>query len=216
MRNVQGRRNAMIRSLLMLAGAGAMVIIAAAPAMAGTGQCFDTSGRPVGPTYDTDHPNYNFNRWVSDIGGTCRRIGNDFFGSNGRPYPREFVDYMRGGGQGGPQYGGAPPGPPAGGPPAGGPPPGPGYGQQAWAGNSGRVEQLLGYAYQRAGIVRYFIRDTGRDIFIENRTWRLFRVRYEGNRETVAVRLTRRGQYVALFNLGGGQWGRRQFLGRDY
>jgi hypothetical protein len=215
----QGRTYAMKQALATLVGAGAIAIVAASPALAGTGQCYDRSGRPIGPSYDTDRPNYDFNRWVSDIGGICRRIGKDFFGSNGRPYPREFTDYMQGGRRGGPRYGGRPPGPPreggAAGPRPGGPP-GPGYGRHAWSGNPGRVQQLLGYAYQRAGITRFFIRDTHRDIFIGNRVWRLFRVRYPGNRDRVAVRLTRRGQYLALYDLGGGQWGRRQFLGRDY
>jgi hypothetical protein len=44
---------------------------AAWSAIAGPGQCYDAYGRPVGPAYDTDHPNYGFLDSVVRRGGTC-------------------------------------------------------------------------------------------------------------------------------------------------
>ena len=43
----------------------------AGSAIAGPGQCYDAYGRPIGPTYDTDHPNYGFLDSVVRRGGTC-------------------------------------------------------------------------------------------------------------------------------------------------
>jgi hypothetical protein len=46
----------------------------AAPAFAGPGQCYDAFGRPVGPVYDTDYPNYAFINAVIRRGGTCTGV----------------------------------------------------------------------------------------------------------------------------------------------
>jgi hypothetical protein len=43
---------------------------AAAPAW-GLGQCFDRAGRPIGPTFDIEQPDYNFIRSVYARGGSC-------------------------------------------------------------------------------------------------------------------------------------------------
>ena len=43
----------------------------AAPALAGPGQCYDAYGRPIGPVYDTDYPNYSFINSVVRRGGSC-------------------------------------------------------------------------------------------------------------------------------------------------
>ena len=52
----------------------AVVLVAiglAAPASAGIGQCYEPYGVPVGPAYDTDHPNYRFIESVIRRGGSC-------------------------------------------------------------------------------------------------------------------------------------------------
>jgi len=46
----------------------------ATPAMAGPGQCYDAYGRPVGPVYDTDNPNYGFINSVLRRGGSCTGV----------------------------------------------------------------------------------------------------------------------------------------------
>jgi len=58
---------------------------AAGSAMAGPGQCYDAYGRPVGPAYDTDHPNYGFLDSVVRRGGTCTGMNN--------PSPRRRYGY---------------------------------------------------------------------------------------------------------------------------
>jgi len=59
-----------MRKIALAAGlAGAL--FAAAPAFAGPGQCYNAYGRPVGPVYDTDRPNYRFLNSVMRRGGTC-------------------------------------------------------------------------------------------------------------------------------------------------
>jgi hypothetical protein len=55
--------------LVLLAAAAA-----AAPAMAGPGQCYDAYGRPIGPAYDTDNPNYGFIDSVLRRGGSCTGV----------------------------------------------------------------------------------------------------------------------------------------------
>ena len=46
----------------------------AAPALAGPGQCYDAYGRPIGPVYDTDYPNYSFINSVVRRGGSCTGV----------------------------------------------------------------------------------------------------------------------------------------------
>jgi hypothetical protein len=46
----------------------------AAPANAGPGQCYDAYGRPIGPVYDTDNPNYGFIQSVLRRGGSCTGV----------------------------------------------------------------------------------------------------------------------------------------------
>jgi hypothetical protein len=45
-----------------------------APANAGPGQCYDAYGRPIGPVYDTDNPNYGFIQSVIRRGGSCTGV----------------------------------------------------------------------------------------------------------------------------------------------
>ena len=62
-----------MRKFVIAAGlAGAFV--AATPALAGPGQCYDAYGRPVGPVYDTDYPNYAFINSVVRRGGSCTGV----------------------------------------------------------------------------------------------------------------------------------------------
>jgi hypothetical protein len=60
----------MIRKLAILAALAVSAGLAT-PALAGPGQCYDAYGRPVGPVYDTDHPNYGFIASVQRRGGSC-------------------------------------------------------------------------------------------------------------------------------------------------
>nr|WP_281720284.1 hypothetical protein [Nitrosomonas nitrosa] len=57
--------------LLTLAAVAAALLVPAAPALAATGQCYDTYGRPVGAPFDTFRPNRAFIDWVVARGGTC-------------------------------------------------------------------------------------------------------------------------------------------------
>jgi hypothetical protein len=54
----------------VLAGALGLAL----PAWAGPGQCYDAYGRPVGPVYDTDNPNYGFINSVIRRGGSCTGV----------------------------------------------------------------------------------------------------------------------------------------------
>ncbi len=47
---------------------------AAGSAIAGVGQCFDRFGNPVGPSYDTDRPNYGYINSVLARGGSCTGV----------------------------------------------------------------------------------------------------------------------------------------------
>ena len=55
-------------------GALGAALGAAGTANAGPGQCYDAYGRPVGPVYDTDRPNYSFINSVMRRGGNCTGV----------------------------------------------------------------------------------------------------------------------------------------------
>jgi hypothetical protein len=59
----------------------------ATPALAGPGQCYDAYGRPVGPVYDTDYPNYNFINAVIRRGGSCTGVQPYY-----NPYGNRYYD----------------------------------------------------------------------------------------------------------------------------
>ena len=81
-----------MRKIALAAGvAGAL--FAAAPAFAGPGQCYDAYGRPVGPVYDTDHPNDGFLNSVTRRGGTCTGISSRPSRSGYRGYERPYRPY---------------------------------------------------------------------------------------------------------------------------
>jgi hypothetical protein len=74
----------------------------AAPALASPGQCYDAYGRPVGPVYDTDRPNYRFINSVIRRGGSCTGVRSDYdaspnyYYSPKRQYNRHYRrDYYR-------------------------------------------------------------------------------------------------------------------------
>ena len=58
----------------------------AAPAIAGPGQCYDAYGRPIGPVYDTDNPNYGFINSVIRRGGSCTGVQPEDNPNRGRRY----------------------------------------------------------------------------------------------------------------------------------
>jgi hypothetical protein len=62
----------------------------AAPALAGPGQCYDHYGRPVGPVYDTDHPNYGFINSVIRNGGSCTGVQSGYNPYRSRGYRHDY------------------------------------------------------------------------------------------------------------------------------
>ena len=71
----------------------------AAPALAGPGQCYDHYGRPVGPVYDTDNPNYGFINSVIRNGGSCTGVQPGYNPYQRRSYQYDYgprYDYDRG------------------------------------------------------------------------------------------------------------------------
>lgn len=83
-----------MRKIALAAGiAGA--VFAAAPAFAGPGQCYDAYGRPVGPVYDTDNPNYGFINSVMRRGGSCTGVVSPPSRPRYRDYDRGYGPYNR-------------------------------------------------------------------------------------------------------------------------
>jgi hypothetical protein len=177
--------------------ASAVVFVTGA-AQAGTGQCYDRNGRPIGPTYNTDRPNASFNQWVARTGGQCRRVGDTFFGSNNRPYPEAYLNRGRMRPQ---RHGRA------------------GCSRADLARLAPNIdrrhaERLVRRDFRRQGFYRARVRNSGLVIYVRGRLWQYLRVRTsDGARHQVALRQNRRGGYVALMNTGGG-WGRRRYVGR--
>jgi hypothetical protein len=172
------------------------IVVAAGVAQAGTGQCYDQTGRPVGPTYNTDRPNVSFHRWVAGIGGRCRRIKKNYFGSSKRPYPQAYLN--RGGARPRPR--------------------GPIYrGRAQLAGlrpniNPEYAARLVKGDYQSQGYDWVRVRNSGLIIYVRGRLWHYLQVRTsDGSRHKVALRQNRRGLYVALVNSGYG-WNARRVI----
>lgn len=66
----------------------------AAPALAGPGQCYDAYGRPIGPVYDTDRPNYSWINSVIRRGGSCTGVRPEYNPDSGYSYRhRYYRDY---------------------------------------------------------------------------------------------------------------------------
>lgn len=194
-----------LTTVVIIIFAGAVVMVTGA-AQAGTGQCYDRNGRPIGPTYDTDKPNAAFSQWVTGRGGRCRRISDRFFGSNNRPYPQAYLN--RGRGRSGSQGRGRP-------------------GRRGDIGcsradlarlapniNPNRAERLVARHYRREGLGQVRVRSRGLIIYVQGRLWHYLRVRGAGGiRHQVALRQTRQGGYIARVNSGSG-WGARRLIRR--
>ena len=70
-------------------GVAALIALGAAGvAQAGPGRCFDAYGRPIGPVYDTDNPNYGWINSVIARGGSCTgvAVGPRYYGPYYNPY----------------------------------------------------------------------------------------------------------------------------------
>jgi hypothetical protein len=70
----------------------------AAPALAGYGHCYDAYGRPVGPAYDTDRPNYGFIQSVTRRGGSCTGVNTGYrqdYRNRGNRYYYDDPNYNR-------------------------------------------------------------------------------------------------------------------------
>ncbi len=69
-------------------------IVAASPASAGVGQCFDAYGRPVVAPHSTDNPPYNLICQVYSQGGQCTSVHPEWAANNCGYAPRRT--YNRG------------------------------------------------------------------------------------------------------------------------
>ncbi|MCW5771965.1 MAG: hypothetical protein KIT16_10045 [Rhodospirillaceae bacterium] len=93
------RKFARLAAAVGIAGAFGL---AAAPAFAGQGQCYDYYGRPVGGPYNTDHPNYGFINSVLARGGSCTGVvspytpgpGNSYYHRQGPNYRYDRPHYQ--------------------------------------------------------------------------------------------------------------------------
>jgi hypothetical protein len=85
----------MKRIALGAALAAAAIAGAAAPALAGPGQCYTAHGRPIGPVYDTDHPNYAWIAHVQRMGGNCTGVVSDLNAPSRRDYHHYYYYYRR-------------------------------------------------------------------------------------------------------------------------
>lgn len=170
--------------ILTVAAVLAAAAATATPALAGTGQCYDRFNRPVGATYDTDHPNNAFLQWVQRNGGRCDRVGNnpgfvrqypqgspyatqrpDFYD---RPYRPSNIDQF---------------------------------------GEVGHVTRLITRYHRRMGHQNAYVADTGRHIAIDNRGYKVFSVQWwPQGYEYIAVRQRREGGYVARVFRAGQGW----------
>ena len=65
-------------------------IAVASPASAGTGQCFDGYGRPLGGLYSTDSPPYNLICQVYSQGGQCSGVRPEWAANNCGYAPRRI------------------------------------------------------------------------------------------------------------------------------
>ncbi|MDH3233280.1 MAG: hypothetical protein OEQ29_07120 [Alphaproteobacteria bacterium] len=171
------------------------IVVSASLAQAGVGQCYDRQGRAIGPTYNTDHPNASFHKWVARRGGSCRRIGGSYFGSNKRPYPPAYLNPQSA--RAFPRHRNNP------------------CGRAQLAGLRPSIHprdavRLVERSYRRQGYGWVRVRDTGLVIYIRGRLWQYLRVRTsDGTRHKVALREGRGGRFVILENSGHGWDGKR-------
>ena len=178
-------------SISMLAIAA--VVALPSLASAGTGQCYNKQGHPVGPTYDTDHPNYPFLEWVKRHGGECKRVGSspNYTRTYPQGYPHRYPN-------GQPSF----------------------YANPHTPSNIDdfgevlRADSLLKQHYTAQGHSNVSAVALNQYTSMDGRGWRIFRVFWVPSHfEYVAVRRNRAGMYVAKKNYGS-RWSQVVNLGR--
>jgi len=178
--------------LILLAGGCAVAL--AAPAAAAPGHCFTASGQPIGPVFDTERPNTQFNTWVQERGGECRALRADevTLYRGGTEYPSEYraqerpLDVSPGAPR---SIETAPP-------------------TLAWQGDPVVARRLIVTHYQSA-TPNLTVTDTGRVIALsQGGAWRIYETIYpDGSRRQVAVQMRPDRQYLLMESTdGGSRW----------
>jgi hypothetical protein len=177
--------------------AGACTLALAAPAAAAPGHCFTADGRPIGPVFDTERPNTQFNTWVQAQGGECRGLRADEVTLyRGRPgeYPPEYrrteirerpLEAVPGAPR---SVETAPP-------------------ILAWEGDPSLARRLIVTHYQTA-TPNLSVTDTGRVVALSGgNAWRIYETVYaDGTRRHVAVQMRAPRQYVLMESADGRRW----------
>ncbi len=185
----------MTTKLILLAGACTLAL--AAPATAAPGHCFNANGQPIGPVYDTERPDTQFNTWVQAQGGECRALrAEEVTLYRGRPadYPSE---YRRTEIRERPLE--AVPGAPRSvetAPPA-----------VAWEGDPVVARRMIVTHYQ-SSTPNLTVTDTGRVVALSNGgAWRIYETVYaDGSRRQVAVQMHAPRQYLLMESADGSRW----------
>lgn len=181
--------------LMTLAGACALAL--ASPAVAAPGNCFNADGQPIGPVYDTERPDTQFNTWVQAQGGECRALrAEEVTLYRGRPadYPSgyrrtEIRERPLEAVPGAPRS--AETAPPA----------------VAWEGDPIEARRLIVMHYQ-AATPNLTVADTGRVVALTNNgAWRIYETVYaDGSRRQVAVQMRAPRQYLLMESADGSRW----------
>lgn len=176
--------------------AGACMLALATPAAAAPGHCFTADGRPVGPVYDTERPDTQFNTWVQAQGGECRALRADEVtlhrGSPGE-YPSEYrrteirerpLEAV----PGAPRSVETRP-------------------ALTWQGDPVVARRLIVTHYQPTA-PNVTVTDTGRIVALnDGSAWRIYETVYpNGSRRQVAVQMRADRQYVLMENSDGRSW----------
>ncbi len=187
----------MSRSATILFAAAVACVPAAASA--GTGQCYNRQGTPIGPTYDTDKPDYAYLKWVQDHGGKCVRVGSTAapnYSTYQPAYPQHRPHYYP---NGAPDFMTGPARPQ-------------GTDNQF---SSPRANELIRQHYMGIGHATVSVSSEYRDVTIDGVGWRLFRVHWwPEHYEYVASRRNQNGMYLARKSFGGHGWSQVVRLGR--
>lgn len=177
--------------------AGACTLALTAPAAAAPGNCFTANGQPIGPVYDTERPDTQFNTWVQAQGGECRALRADevtLYRGRSADYPGE---YRRSDTPGRPLEAvpGAPPSVEA--PPA-----------VAWEGDPLVARRLI-VTHYRTAAPDLTVTDTGRVVALSSGgAWRIYETVYsDGSRRQVAVQMRAPRQYILMESADGRRWG---------
>lgn len=185
----------MTRTLILLAGACTLAL--AAPAVAAPGHCFTANGQPIGPVFDTERPDTQFNTWVQAQGGECRALRADevtlYRGRTGE-YPSEYrrteirerpLEAVPGAPR---SVETAPP-------------------TVAWQGDPIVARRLIVTHYQTS-TPALTVTDTGRVMALSNGgAWRIYETVYaDGSRRQVAVQMRAPRQYLLMESADGNRW----------